>query len=40
MRQRFCPSAPANLLALELKVDLSPYDALLPPLEGCGEEVA
>jgi transposase len=41
MRQRFCPAAPANVLALELKVDLSPYDALLAPgVEGGGEEVA
>jgi hypothetical protein len=36
IRRGFCPPAP--LVALELKVDLSPYDALLKPV--CGAEEA
>lgn len=38
LRQQFCPRA--NIVLLDLKVDLSPYDALLKPAGSFGEEVA
>lgn len=38
IRQRFCPRA--NIVVLDLKVDLSPYDALLKAAGSFGEEVA